>query len=388
MADRDYYQVLGVERKATDAELKSAYRKLAMKYHPDKNPGDKKAEEKFKELSAAYEVLSDPQKRAAYDQYGHAAFNGGAGGGDGGFHGGFDFNQGFGGRGAQGFGNFSDIFESVFADFGGGTRGEATYRGDDLRVDVELTLDEAFNGTTKSIKLAKLDVCSTCHGSGAAKGTGPITCTTCKGAGKLRTQQGFFMMERTCHTCQGMGKVIKDPCGTCRGRGHVKGSKTLEVKIPSGVDAGTQIRLSGEGNAGTQGSPAGDLYVVLHLKSHELFQRQGADLLCRVPISMVMATLGGSVELPTIDGGRITLKIPAGTQSGDKFRLKDKGMTVHRRAGRGDMFVEVRIEIPKNLTKSQREILEKFDSASEGDKNQPDSFNFFKKVKRMMGGAP
>ncbi len=381
---RDYYEILGVSKGASAQEIKSAYRKKAMEYHPDRNKGDKATEEKFKEVAQAYEVLSDDQKRAAYDQYGHAAFSGGAGGagpgggfgGAGGF-GGFDFSQG-------GFGGFSDIFESVFTG-AGGQREPQSFEGENLRCNLEITLEEAFQGTTKQIRITKMDACSTCKGSGAAKGTHPVTCTACKGTGHIRTQQGFFMMERTCPTCNGHGKIIKDPCSSCHGRGQVKVTKTLDITVPPGVEEGVQIRLKGEGNAGMYGASAGDLYAFVHIKPHELFVRQGADLLCKVPISMIMATMGGSIDLPTIEGKQVTLKIPAGTQPGDKFRLKDKGMNIYRRSSRGDMYVEVRVEIPKNLSKSQQELLKDFDKAITSNKNQPDSFNFFKKMKKFMG---
>ncbi len=387
---QDYYKTLGVDRKATPQEIKSAYRKKAMQYHPDKNPGDKKAEEHFKEISQAYEILSDPQKKAAYDQYGHAAFQGGQGGhpgggfgGFGGFEGGFDFRS-------SGFGNFSDIFENVFSDFAGSgghqrQSGSSQLRGDDLRYDLEISLNDAFQGIKKSITIRKLNACGTCAGSGAKKGSSPVTCATCHGSGKIRAQQGFFVVERACTSCQGLGKIIKDPCPTCHGQGAVKSSKTLEVSIPAGIEEGVQIRLTGEGNAGLRGGPAGDLYVFVHIKSHDLFKRVGNDLLCQAPVSMVKATLGGELELPTIDGSRVTLTIPAGTQPGDRFRLKGKGMSIYKRPTRGDMYVEVQVEIPKNLTKSQKEVLESFEKTSSSNKHQPDSFNFFKKVKKMMG---
>jgi molecular chaperone DnaJ len=379
MTRKDYYEILGVSKSASAQELKSAYRKKAMQYHPDRNPNDKVAEEKFKEVNEAYEILSDAQKRAAYDQYGHAAFQQGGGGAGAGGFGGFDFNQ-------QGFGGFSDIFESVFGDFSGGGRqgSERSFRGDDLRYDLDITLSEAYQGSQREISVTKSLSCESCHGSGAAAGKKPENCSSCGGTGRVRMQQGFFMMERSCDTCGGAGKVIRDPCKNCHGRGHVRGTKKLQVTIPSGIEDGVQIRLSGEGNAGTQGAPPGDLYVFIRIKPHELFQRKEADLLCQVPISMVMAATGGSIDVPTIEGSRVSVKIPAGTQPGDKFRLKDKGMTIYRRSARGDMFVEVRVEIPRNLSKEQKEILEKFNKTSKEEKNQPDSFNFFKKMKKFL----
>lgn len=378
MSKRDYYEVLGVQKGASAQEIKSAFRKKAMQYHPDKNPNDKVAESKFKEVNEAYEVLSNAQKKAAYDQYGHNAFQGAAGGGGPGA-GGFGFDQ-------QGFGGFSDIFESMFTDFAGGGRGaaEANFRGDDIRYDLSITLKEAFLGAKRTVSLSKLGACTGCKGTGVAGGKQPEKCGTCHGAGRVRMQQGFFMMERTCNTCQGAGKVIKNPCTDCRGRGHQKAVKKLEVTIPSGIEDGVQIRLVGEGNAGTQGAPSGDLYVFVRIEPHDLFQRKGADLYCQVPISMVMAATGGSIEVPTIEGARITVKIPTGTQPGDKFRLKDKGMTIYRRSARGDMYVQVRVEIPKNLSKDQKALLEQFNSLAKEEKNQPDSFSFFKKVKKFL----
>ena len=378
MSKRDYYEVLGVTKGASQPEIKSAYRKKAMQYHPDKNPNDAVAEKKFKEVNEAYEVLSNDQKKAAYDQYGHSAFQGGAGGGGQGGFGGFD---------QQGFGGFSDIFESMFSDFAqGGGRGtsEANFRGDDLRYDLEVSLKDAFLGTKTEISVPKLISCGGCKGTGVEGGKQPESCGTCHGSGRVRMQQGFFMMERACSTCQGAGKVIKNPCKECRGRGHTKGTKKLQVTIPSGIEDGVQIRLSGEGNAGTQGAAAGDLYVFIRIKPHDLFQRKGADLMCQVPISMVMAATGGSIEVPTIDGGRLTVKIPSGTQPGEKFRLKDKGMTIYRRSSRGDMYVQVRVEIPTNLSTKQKDILTEFSNAGKEEKNQPDSFNFFKKVKKFL----
>lgn len=373
MAKRDYYEVLGVQRGASASEMKSAYRKLAMKYHPDRNPDDKEAEEKFKELNEAYEVLSDDQKRAAYDQYGHDAFQGGQGpGGAGGFH---------------GAGNFSDIFESVFSDFGfgggeGHGRADPSPRGEDMRLDEKISLEEAFTGVTKTIKVHRQDPCGACNGTGS-EDQKQETCPTCHGSGRMRVQKGFFMMERTCSTCQGLGKIIKNPCRKCHGQGRTPQVKNLEVKIPAGVDDGTRIRLSGQGHTGLRGGPAGDLYVFIHLKPHDLFERHGDDIFCKAPISMTTAALGGSIELPTIKGDRVDLKIPAGTQPNTQFRLKSKGMPVFRRHSHGDMYVEVAVEIPKHLTRAQKDVLGQFDEGAQK-KNQPDSFNFLEKVKRFF----
>ena len=373
---KDLYEILGVSRTASAQELKAAYRKLAMQYHPDRNPGDKVAEDKFKELSSAYEILSDDQKRAAYDQYGDSAFNPGAGGGGGqGFHG-FQSGGGFGGA------NFNDIFESVFGGMGGGggQSPEEMFAGDDLRADEKITLEEAFHGSTTELRLNKYNSCDSCHGVG---GGSKVNCGTCHGSGRQRMQQGFFMMERPCSSCRGAGHTIKDPCKKCQGQGRVRGAKTIEVSIPAGVDDGTRIRVSGQGDAGIRGGPAGDLYVFIHLRAHDLFQRNGHDLLCRAPISMITAAVGGSMELPTIDGGRVTIKIPAGTQPGEKFRLKEKGMSIYKRHSRGDLYVQAVVEIPKDLTSAQRKVLEEFESGAK-DKNQPETSSFFKKVKKIL----
>jgi len=374
MAKRDYYEVLGVKRDASAAELKSAYRKLAMKYHPDRNASDKGAEEKFKELSEAYEVLSDEKKRAVYDQYGAEAVHAGHGGGHGRGHGGF-----------TGTSSFSDIFESVFSDFGfdtSRTQPEASLRGEDMRMDEKISLEEAFAGVTKAIKIHRQEPCEPCKGSGS-KDQKQQTCASCHGTGRMRIQQGFFMMERTCNACQGLGRTVSNPCSKCHGQGRLPQTKTLEVKIPAGVDDGTRIRLSEQGHAGSRGGPAGDLYVFIHIKPHDLFERQGNDIFCQVPVSMITAALGGSIELPTIGGDRIDLKIPSGTQPHTRFRLKDKGMPVFRRHSHGDMYVEVVVEIPRHLTKEQREMLEKFEGGNHK-KSHPDSFNFLEKVKRFF----
>ena len=375
MSKKDYYEVLGCERGASPEELKKAYRKLAMQYHPDRNPGDKEAETRFKEVGEAYEVLKDEQKRAAYDRFGHAAFeNGGAGAGG--------FRQG----GGAGFGGFTDIFEEMFGDFmGGGRRGEHSNRGADMRYNLEISLEDAFHGRTIEIKVPTAVECDTCGGSGAAEGAKPVTCSTCAGHGKVRTSQGFFTIERTCPSCSGQGMVIDDPCRSCNGTGRTHENKTLSVTIPKGVEDGTRIRLSGEGEAGLRGAPAGDLYIFLSVEQHSLFQRHGADLFCRVPISMPDAALGGDIEVPTVDGGRAKVKIPEGTQSGQQFRLRSKGMPNLRSEYRGDMYIEVAVETPVNLTKRQKELLREFNGkdGQGGRSTSPESEGFFAKVKEF-----
>ena len=369
MAKQDYYETLGVTRDADAAELKKSYRKLAMKYHPDRNPNDAEAEAMFKELSEAYGVLSDEQKRGAYDQYGHAAFEGGGGGAGGGD---FDFRS-----------SFADVFDDLFGDFMG-SRGRArtNMRGGDLRYNLEITLEEAFNGKRAKVRVPTSVSCDDCQGSGAAGGAQPVTCPTCQGAGKVRAQQGFFTIERPCSTCQGAGRVIKDPCRSCRGSGRTQREKTLSVNIPAGVEEGTRIRLSGEGEAGMRGAPSGDLYIFLSIAAHRLFQRDGADIHCRVPITVASAALGGAIEVPTIDGGRARVTIPSGTQSGHQFRLKSKGMKMMRGAGRGDMYIHTVVETPVNLTKKQKELLREFESTG-GAKTNPQSAGFFAKVKEL-----
>jgi len=377
---KDYYQILGATKGASADELKKAYRKLAMKYHPDKNPGDKEAEKKFKEISEAYEVLKDDQKRAAYDRYGHDAFSQGMGGGAGGFGGG----AGFGGAGGFGAGGFSDVFDEMFSEFMGGGRrggGEAQLRGSDLRYNLEISLEDAFKGLKKKIKITTQAACETCTGSGAAKGSQAETCGTCHGRGKVRAQQGFFTIERTCHACHGMGKTIKDPCKPCAGTGRVRKEKTLSANIPAGIEDGSRIRLSGEGEAGLRGGPAGDLYLFLHIKHHKLFERHGSDIHCQVPISMVTATLGGDIEVPSIDGTKSRVKIPEGTQSGKQFRLKGKGMTIMRSGNRGEMYIHVNVETPTNLTKKQKELLQEFSGLEKKSHSSPQSEGFFSKVK-------
>ncbi len=385
MSKKDFYQVLGVDKKASDDELKKAYRKLAMQYHPDKNQGNKDAEKKFKEISEAYDALKDPQKRAAYDRFGAAAFESGGFGNAGRSAGG---GNPFGG-GAQGFGGFSDIFEEMFGDFTGqrgrgGGAGEGARRGADLSHEMSVTLEEAFKGKDAPVKVATWQSCASCTGSGAEKGTKPDICDTCKGVGRVRAQQGFFMVERTCPTCGGAGQTIKTPCKGCSGTGRTRKEKTLQVSIPSGIEDGTRIRLAGEGEAGMRGGPAGDLYVFLTIKPHRFFERAGADLHCRVPVPVHIVALGGTVEVPTIDGKRMKVSIPAGTQTGQQFRLKSKGMTILRQQNRGDMYVEVTVETPVNLTKKQKELLQEFaGDNSMNAKTNPQSSSFFDKVKDL-----
>jgi molecular chaperone DnaJ len=372
---RDFYEILGVQKGASADELKKAYRKLAMQYHPDKNPGDKKAEEKFKEISHAYDILSDEQKRAAYDRFGHQAFQGGAGG-PGGFGGGaagFDFSSS----------GFADIFEDLFGGMGGGRQRQNSgpARGSDLRYNLNVTLEEAFKGKQQEIKITTSVACESCQGSGAEKGTKPITCTTCNGAGRIRASQGFFTVERTCHSCQGMGKMIKDPCRTCAGTGRTRKEKTLSVSIPAGVEEGTRIRLANEGEVGIRGGPAGDLYIFLSVAPHEIFERDGDDLHCTIPIPMTTASLGGSIEAPTIEGSRVKVTIPEGTQNGHQFRLRGKGMSILRSSSRGDMYIHTSVETPVHLTKKQKDILKEFEKS--GGHTSPQSENFFSKVKEF-----
>lgn len=386
MAKRDYYEILGAAKGASADDLKKAYRKMAMQYHPDRNQGDKAAETKFKELNEAYDVLKDEQKRAAYDRFGHAAFEGGMGGmgGRGGGQG------GFGGGGFEG-GAFSDIFEEMFGDFMGGVRGGAqggrggAARGSDLRYTLEVTLEQAFKGTKANLKIPVQSECEVCKGSGAENGTAAETCGTCHGRGSVRTQSGFFTVERPCPSCQGAGRVIKSPCKSCGGQGRKRKDRKLEVNIPAGVDEGTRIRLAGEGEAGFRGGPSGDLYVDIAVKPHKLFKREGHNFFCRVPVSMVNAALGGSVEVPTIDGKRVNMTIPAGTQSGIQMRLGGKGMSILRAGHRGDMFVEIAVETPVNLSKRQKELLQEFDgqASKDGKNNSPEASGFFGRVREF-----
>ncbi|GGI30772.1 molecular chaperone DnaJ [Bradyrhizobium guangdongense] len=365
---RCYYETLEVERDADESRLKSSFRKLAMKFHPDRNPGDATSEVKFKEINEAYEVLKDKDKRAAYDRYGHAAFEQGGGG------------AGFGAGFAS---SFSDIFEDLFGMAGQRGRG-GRERGADLRYNMEITLEEAFSGKTAQIEIPVSVTCEACSGIGAKAGTKPKTCSTCGGAGRVRQSQGFFTLERTCPGCQGRGQMIEDACPSCSGQGRVTRERTLSVNIPQGVEDGTRIRLAGEGEAGVRGGPPGDLYIFLSLAQHQFFQRDGADLHCRVPISMVTAALGGEFEVPTIDKAKAKVKVPAGTQSARRFRIASKGMPVLRSRQMGDMYVQVVVETPQNLTKKQQELLAEFEKLSSGN-TQPESEGFFAKVKDFFG---
>src|ERR1700693_2863707 len=370
MAKRCYYEVLEVERTASDAQLKAAFRKLAMQWHPDRNPDDK-SEHKFKEINEAYEVLKDADKRAAYDRFGHAAFEQGGAGAGGNF-------------GAEFGSAFSDLFEGIFGM--AGTRGRpGRERGADLRYNMEISLDEAFAGKTAQLRIPTSVACEACSGTGAKTGTKPKACPTCAGAGRIRHAQGFFTLERTCTACQGRGQVIDSPCPTCSGAGRVTRERTLSVNVPPGVEDGTRIRLAGEGEAGGRGGPAGDLYIFLSISAHPFFQRDGADLHCRAPISMTTAALGGEFEVPTIDGGKTRVKIPEGTQSGRRFRLQAKGMPVLRSKQTGDMYVQVIVETPQSLTKRQRELLNEFEKLSSQD-THPESAGFFGKVREFLGG--
>ena len=377
MAKRDFYEVLGCQKGADDGALKSAYRKLAMQFHPDRNPGNEEAEHKFKEINEAYDTLKDPQKRAAYDRFGHAAFENGGGP-----------------RGGPGFGpefasSMSDIFEDIFGDFMGGGAGRrggggaARMRGSDLRYNLEITLEESFEGRTVEIDVPTLATCETCDGAGAKPGTGTHTCRQCNGHGKVRAAQGFFTIERTCPVCQGRGQMMDQPCTDCGGQGRHQQNRKLSVDVPQGIEDGTRIRLANEGEAGVRGGPPGDLYIFVSIKPHQLFQRDGADLYARVPISMTTAALGGEFEVPTLDNARAKVKVPTGTQPGQRVRLKGKGMPVLRSKDVGDLYVQLDIETPQNLSRKQRELLEEFARLETGE-TSPTSDGFFDKLKKMF----
>jgi molecular chaperone DnaJ len=369
MSKRCYYEVLGVERTSSDGELKSAYRKLAMQCHPDRNPGDDTAEARFKEANEAYDILKDVDKRAAYDHHGHAAFENGRGG-----------------AGAQGFGfsgSFTDVFDDLFGDImGGGRRGRRAARGADLRYDMQITLEEAFTGRKSELRVPSAVVCEACGGTGGEPGSSPETCTTCSGNGKVRAQSGFFTIERTCPKCRGKGRVISHPCRPCKGAGSVQKERTLQVDIPKGVEEGTRIRLAGEGNAGLNGAPPGDLYIFLSVEQHPIFQRDSTDLYCQVPISFARAALGGAIEVPVMGGGAAKIAIPEGTQTDHRFRLRGKGMPSLRGAAKGDLHVEVRVETPTKLSKKQKGILRAFADADKG--TQPEAESFFAKMKEFL----
>ncbi|MDP4034342.1 MAG: molecular chaperone DnaJ [Pseudorhodobacter sp.] len=380
MAKRDYYEILCASRSASADELKKAYRGRAKALHPDSNSSNPDAEDQFKELNEAYDVLKDADKKAAYDRYGHAAFEGGMGGG----------GAARGGYGGQGdFASaFSDVFEDLFGDFMGGGRGgnarARAQRGSDLRYNLRVTLEEAFKGVQKTISVPASVACDACRGTGAEGGAQPVTCPTCSGMGKVRAQQGFFTVERTCPTCNGMGQIVKNPCKSCGGAGRVEKERALSVNIPAGVETGTRIRLAGEGEAGLRGGPTGDLYIFLEVKEHSLFQRDGVHLFCRVPITIATAALGGEVEVPTIDGGSSRVKVPAGSQTGKQMRLRAKGMPALRGGGAGDMLIELAVETPVNLTARQKELLREFEKLSE--ENNPEGTSFFSRVKSFWDG--
>ncbi|MFV0491259.1 MAG: molecular chaperone DnaJ [Pseudorhodobacter sp.] len=381
MAKRDYYEVLGVARGASADELKKAYRKKAKELHPDRNSDNPNAESQFKEVNEAYDILKDAEKKAAYDRFGHAAFEGGMGGGPRGGRG------GFGGQGDFASA-FSDVFEDLFGDFMGGRAGgqarSRAQRGSDLRYNLRVTLEEAFRGVQKTINVPSSIACESCRGTGAEGGAEPVTCPTCSGMGKVRAQQGFFTVERTCPTCNGMGQTIKNPCKTCHGAGRVEQERALSVNIPAGVETGTRIRLAGEGEAGLRGGPAGDLYIFIEVKEHTIFQRDGVHLFCRIPVTMPTAAMGGEVEVPTIDGGKSRVRVPAGSQTGKQMRLRGKGMAALRGGGHGDMLIELAVETPVNLTSRQKELLREFEKLSED--NNPEASSFFAKVRNFWDG--
>jgi molecular chaperone DnaJ len=384
MAKRDFYDVLGTARGSSAEEIKKAYRKKAKELHPDRNADNPDAEAQFKELNEAYDALKDPDRKAAYDRYGHAAFDGGMGA-----RGAGAGPRGFGGGANADFASaFSDVFEDLFGDFVGGGRGgggrSRASRGSDLRYNMRVSLEEAYAGVKKTIRVPRASACEACSGTGAEGGAEPVTCPTCSGMGKVRAQQGFFTVERTCPTCSGVGQIVKNPCKACGGAGRVEKEAVLSVSIPAGVETGTRIRLTGEGEAGLRGGPAGDLYIFVTVADHPIFQRDGAMLFCRVPVSMARAALGGEVEVPTIDGGRSRVKVPAGSQSGRQMRLRGKGMPALRGAGQGDMLIELAVETPVNLTSRQKELLAEFEKLSA--ENNPESSSFFDKVKGFWDG--
>ena len=376
MSKRDYYDVLGLARGATADEIKKAYRKKAKELHPDRNADNPEAESQFKEANEAYDVLKDADKKAAYDRFGHAAFEGGMGGGP-------RPGGGMGGGNADFASAFSDVFDDLFGDFMGGRQGgrQRAARGADLRYNLRVTLEEAYNGLQKTIKVPTSIQCDECQGSGAEGGAEPTTCPTCSGLGKVRATQGFFTVERTCPTCSGLGQIIKNPCNSCGGAGRVQKERALSVNIPAGVETGTRIRLAGEGEAGMRGGPPGDLYIFIEVEPHKIFERDGAELHCRVPVAMTVAALGGDIEVPTIDGGRSRVKIPSGSQSGRQMRLRGKGMPALRGGASGDMFIELAVETPVNLTSKQKELLREFESLAED--NNPESHSFFTSVKNF-----
>lgn len=375
MSKRDYYDQLGITKGASAAEIKKAFRKKAMELHPDRNKGDDTAETKFKEVNEAYDCLKDPDKKAAYDRYGHAAFEGGMGAGG-----------GFGGRGGgPDFGSaFSDVFDDLFGDFTGRGGSQRPARGSDLRYNLSVSLEEAFSGKHETIKVNASVNCEGCSGTGAENGSEPSTCPTCSGMGKVRAQQGFFTVERACPTCNGRGNIITNPCNTCSGSGRQQRERSLSVNIPAGVETGTRIRLAGEGEAGSRGGPTGDLYIFIEVNDHDIFEREGPNIYCRIPVTMTTAALGGEIEVPTIDGGKSRVKIPSGSQSGTQMRLKGKGMPSLRSSAKGDLFLEISVETPVNLSPKQKELLKEF--ASMGKNNSPESQNFFGKVKGFWEG--
>lgn len=373
MSKADYYETLGVAKGASESEIKKAYRKKAMELHPDKNRDDPSAETKFKEINEAYDVLKDGDKKAAYDRYGHAAFEGGGGGG------------GFRPQGGDFGSAFSDVFDDLFGDFMGGQRGggggQRSTRGSDLRYNLRVSLEEAFSGKQTVINVPGSAACGSCNGTGAEGGAEPTTCPTCSGMGKVRAQQGFFTIERTCPTCNGRGQTIKNPCGTCSGQGRVQKERSLNVNIPAGVETGTRIRLGGEGEAGLRGGPSGDLYIFIQVDDHQIFERDSQNLFCRIPVPMTTAAMGGEIEAPTIDGGRSRVKVPAGVQTGKQLRLRGKGMPSLRGGGSGDLYIELAVETPVNLTARQKELLKEFEDLSVD--NNPENQDFFTRVKKF-----